>query len=340
MNYIIYQTAFIGDIILSTSLIKTIKDVDPSSKIIFITTPVGQSIIHNNMLIDNILVYDKKGKDRGVAGFFSIVNDVKGIIGKDESVYLSLHRFVRASVAGYLIRSKIRAGFKDSALSFLYNRKIPYEFGIHDIERNFNILKAAISDELNNQDPEKPELFPSEEDFLRVRNIIQDKFATDSRIVSIAPGSVWQTKRWPIEHFLKLIELLSSNGINSILIGGKEDREICDTLTSEGVLNLAGDLTLIESAAAISLSRGIVTNDSAPLHMASAMNIPTIAIFGSTTPFLGFGPLADNSLVLENSELECRPCGRHGGNKCKKKHFECMRKIFPEMVFDELLKVI
>ncbi|MDY6970548.1 MAG: glycosyltransferase family 9 protein, partial [Spirochaetota bacterium] len=90
----------------------------------------------------------------------------------------------------------------------------------------------------------------------------------------------------------------------------------------------------------ISLSKAIVTNDSAPLHIASAMNIPTIAIFGATTPSLGFAPLADNSIIIEKKDIGCRPCGRHGSMKCRKKSFECMYKIYPEMVFNEIIKVL
>ncbi len=256
-----------------------------------------------------------------------------------KSSYISPHRFIRASVIGFLLRSKVRAGFSSSALSCLYNRTIQYDFGIHEIERNFKLLKAVLPDKLNNKNPVRPELFPSDNDLMKAKELIKNRFDSE-RFVAIAPGSVWQTKRWPVQHFKQLIDLLNTNSIGTILIGGKDDRELCEKLTSGKVLNLAGELSFLESTAAIGLTKVIVTNDSAPLHMASAMNIPTIAIFGSTTSYLGFGPLADNSFVLEKSDLECRPCGRHGGNKCKKKHFDCMNKISPDSVFDMISKIL
>ena len=201
------------------------------------------------------------------------------------------------------------------------------------------LLKAVIPG-LSDIKPGRPQLFPSGEDLKRVNSIIHDRYSSDMPIVSVAPGSVWLTKRWPVEYFEKLIKLLEGNGIGIIIIGGEEDKDIADRLYSCKVLSLAGELTLLESAAAISLTKAIVTNDSAPLHMASAMDIPTVAIFGATTSIFGFGPLADNSVILEKSSLECRPCGRHGGNKCRKKHFNCMNEISPESVFEEVMRII
>ena len=222
----------------------------------------------------------------------------------------------------------------------LYNRLAPYNFGIHEIERNFLLLEIVFENKLLNIKPERPDLFPSKDDFSIVKKLIYDKIKKNEKFVSIAPGSVWQTKRWPSPHYKKLIEILRDHGIKAILIGGKEDNEICKKLTLSNTINLAGKVTLLQSAAAISISNAIVTNDSAPLHIASAMNTPTVAIFGSTTPYLGFGPLADKSIIIENNDIKCRPCGRHGKTKCKQEHYKCMKEITPDRVFNELLKII
>jgi len=340
MIYIIYQTAFIGDIILSTSMVKTINDIDPEGKIVFITTVPGESLLKNNKRIDKIITFDKRQRDKGLTGLLNIINEIKEIIGGSDTIYISTHRFIRASILGVFIGSGTRVGFKGSFHSFLYNNRVQYRLGIHEIERNFELLKAAFDVKLSGRNPGRPELFPSEDDLTIVKNIIADEIGNDGRIVSIAPGSIWYTKRWPTEYFKKLVELLNNRDISVILIGGKDDQEICCRIASEKSLNLAGRLSLLESAAAISLSSAIITNDSAPLHMASAMNIPTVAIFGATTLNFGFWPLADISRVLENKGLDCRPCGRHGGKTCREKHFNCMKKISPEMVFNEIIQLI
>ncbi|MDY6933233.1 MAG: glycosyltransferase family 9 protein [Spirochaetota bacterium] len=338
MNYIIYQTAFIGDIILATSMAKTIRDIDGDGEIFFITTPVGEEILRNNNRIDRILVYDKR--KNGLSDIVKIIKVIKERFRGKETVYISPHRFARASIIGCLLRSDVRVGFNASTLSFFYNRIAQYRYGIHELERNFGLISAVFEGVLPNEGYSRPELFPSEEDYFSVKGLVNKWIDADKNIISIAPGSVWATKRWPIEYFKELIRLLENHGTGAILIGGKEDQILCDRLTSNNVINLAGRLTILESAAAISLSRGIVTNDSAPLHIASAMNVPTLAIFGSTTPYLGFGPVADRSIVFENIDVECRPCGSHGRMKCRKKHFDCMNKIYPEKVFDELKRLI
>ena len=345
MNYIIFQTAFIGDIILCTSLVQSIKDLDPDAVIIFITTPIGESLLQNNQKIDKIIVYDKRFKQSGLKGILNIAKDIKKIVREEESVYISPHRFARASILGFLVGSGVRIGFESSTLSFFYKKVVPYKFGIHEIERNFELLSAVFGEKLYSINPKRPELFPRESDFVRIKSLLNDKFGSYD-VVSIAPGSVWQTKRWPLEYYEKLIALLSDYGIRTILIGGENDKAISERLagkdvrTSDMVLNLAGKLTLLESAAAVSLSNAIVTNDSAPLHIASAMNIPSIAIFGSTTPYLGFGPLAESSIILENKNLNCRPCGLHGSKSCKEGHLNCMMEIYPETVFDEVVNIL
>ncbi|MCU0821286.1 MAG: glycosyltransferase family 9 protein [Spirochaetes bacterium] len=340
MYYIIYQTAFIGDIILATSMARTMKNIDPHGKIIFITTPAGKNLLQNNIHTDNIIVYDKRSADSGISGFRSVARRVKNIIGADESIFISPHRFARASIVGFLTGSRRRIGFSDSTLTVLYTDTVQYEFGIHEIWRNHKLLAGISPGLIVEQKPAMPELYPSESDFDKVRKIIFDRFSRDDIITAIAPGSVWKTKRWPEEYFKKFVELLTAGGIKIILLGGTDDMDLCGRISSGETINLAGRLSLLESAAAVSMTSALVTNDSAPLHMGSAMNVPTVAIFGSTTPRFGFGPLADGSLVVEIKDLACRPCGRHGKMKCPKGHFDCMNKIHPEIVYGELLKII
>jgi heptosyltransferase-2 len=340
MYYTIYQTAFIGDIILSASMINTIKQADSKNKIIFVTTPAGETILRNDKRLERIVVYDKRVQDKGLTGLLKKAKEIKNIINGESSVFISPHRFIRASLMGSLSGSEIRMGFKGSAFAFLYNRKVPYRFGIHEIERNFELLCAAFGAAFTELKPERPELFFSEDDSARVKSKIYKMFNLQDKIISIAPGSVWPTKRWPAEYFMELIHSLDALKIKVILIGGKDDRGLCDSLEYGNTLNLAGELSLPESAAAIGMSRVLISNDSAPLHLASAVNTPTVAIFGATTPHLGFGPLADRSVVIENNELKCRPCGRHGSKRCVKEHFACMKSIAAGRVRDAVVKII
>ncbi|MFH0977301.1 MAG: glycosyltransferase family 9 protein [Spirochaetota bacterium] len=320
-------------------MINSIKKADPKSKIIFITTPAGETMLRNDNSIDHIIVYDKKGIDRSIAGIYKTGKKIKEILHGEKSVYISLHRFIRASLLGRIIGSEIRAGFKNSVLSFLYTERVDYELGIHETERNFKLLFSVLGEKLKGRSPLPPVLIPSDTDIKKVKKIING-FCRSKKIISIAPGSVWETKRWPAEYFRELIAGLGNNNVKIVLIGGREDRDLCRSLETHNTLNLAGELSLLESAAAVGMSGLLVTNDSAPLHIASAMNVPTVAIFGATVQDFGFGPLAKRSVVLENNALGCRPCGRHGSRECAKKHFNCMKSIAPGRVLDAVMKII
>jgi heptosyltransferase-2 len=142
---------------------------------------------------------------------------------------------------------------------------------------------------------------------------------------------VWATKRWP--YYRELAQLLARDG-RIVVLGAREDSPLAldirtavpDAVDATGILPMLGSAELIGRCAAI------VTNDSSPLHLASAMGTPTVAIFGPTVPDFGFGPLASSSVVVGHDALACRPCHRHGPRRCPLTHFRCMRELTPELV--------
>lgn len=125
------------------------------------------------------------------------------------------------------------------------------------------------------------------------------------------------------------------------LLGAASDTEICESIrmatASDRVYNLAGQLSFLESASLMKDAVMNYVNDSAPMHLASAMNAPVSAIFCSTVPAFGFGPLSDKSVIIESKEkLTCRPCGLHGHKACPQKHFKCATTIETEILLDSL----
>jgi heptosyltransferase-2 len=184
-------------------------------------------------------------------------------------------------------------------------------------------------------------VYPDADDRASVDGLIQDHRALgpdfDSRqMIALAPGSVWRTKRWPRERYEELGRLLVSDGFSLVLIGGPEDRELCASI-SEGVseertINAAGRLSLLQSAELIRRCRVIVSNDSAPMHLAGAVQTPVVAMFGPTVPEFGFAPKGDRDVVLGISNLSCRPCSIHGGEKCPIRTFDCMVRLTADVV--------
>ena len=138
-------------------------------------------------------------------------------------------------------------------------------------------------------------------------------------------------------------DLIAQTEAQIVVVGGEADRELALEIvgaTKGQAIDTTGRLSLLASAELIGRSAVLVTNDSAPLHLASAMNTPTVAVFGPTVPEFGFGPLAERSVVVGHTDLACRPCDRHGPQRCPLGHWRCMREMTPDLVMGAVRGVL
>jgi heptosyltransferase-2 len=313
---LIIQTAFIGDVILATPLIGNLKTQFPDAKIDFLVKNGNQSLLRNDPNLNEILVFDKKKK---VA---SLLELLKKIRANKYDLVINLHRFASSGILTFLSGAKQKLGFKKNPFSFAYTQSFPHEIGNgkHEVDRNLELIKHLTSS-LNRQ----PKLYPSKEDFEAIKTYHTENY------YCLAPASVWFTKQAPKEIWLKLIAKLSAENSTIYLLGGPDDKELCEEIklktNAQKVINLAGKLSLMQSAALMKDAKRNFVNDSGPLHLASAMNAPVSAFFCSTTPLFGFGPLSDDSEIIEVENLSCRPCGLHGHNECPKGNFRCGNEL-------------
>ncbi len=334
MKILIIHTAFIGDIVLSTPLIKRIKEVYPESKITYVTTPVGASILRNNEDITEIIEYDKRGTHSGFKGLIALGRRLRY---ENFNLVLTPHRYLRSSILSWLTRSPKRIGYDTASGAILFTDKVKYDKEKHEVEKLLSFMGEIPK---NSRENYPIELYPSKKDTEIINRIWEENGLENEDVVAIAPGSKWFTKKWPLEYFNKVIDLLIENNKKVIVIGGK-DEMFLNVHTSKGVIDLRGKTTLLELAEVLRRVRVVLTNDSSPIHIASAFkNTRIIALFGPTVKEFGFFPWSENSEVLEIEGLPCRPCGIHGGNKCPKGHFKCMLEIKPEKVFDKILQAL
>ncbi len=330
MNILIIHTAFIGDIVLSTALVSKVKEKYPDSNIYYLTTPLGKEILKNNPKIKEIIVYDKKGKDKGIAAFISFVRKIRKL---KIDVCLTPHRYLRSSILSLLSGASIRVGYDIASLAFVYNKKIKYDKTKHEVEK----LLSFIDD---NTKRYKLEMYPSEKDKIKINTLLKN-LSENKKIILIAPGSKWFTKKWPEEYFRILIQnLVKRDDLVIVITGGKEEKEISLELDSK-VLDLRGEISLLELAELTKRATLVVSNDSAPIHVTSAFpDTRIIGIFGPTVKEFGFFPWSKNSKVFEINGLYCRPCAIHGGNSCPEKHFRCMREITPDLIENEIYNYV
>lgn len=337
-NFIIIQTAFLGDIALSLYLVQAIKDTHPNSIISFITTKEGAEIAKLAKCIDKVVVFDKRGEHRTNKALKLFA---KQFNSKKDTCIISLHKSFRTSKLVSKIKAKVKIGFNVASFSWLvYNYTQYYHIALNEYQRNLSLLRVFG---LNLVDKEiKVQIEFSENSIAKINNLLFEK-GFKNKFIVLAPGSVWATKRWLPEYFAELINKLNAVEINCIIIGGKSDLEINNEVFEKiedktKTMNITGMTSIEESIYLISKSQFVITNDSAPTHFSELVNVPTITIYGPTSPIFGFAPKMSNSMTIENNELTCRPCQIHGSNRCPLNTLECMKSLTPQIVFEQIEK--
>lgn len=335
---VILHTAFLGDVILTSPMAQAIRNRYPDASITFVGIPAALCILRNHPAIDSLVEYDKKGSMRGMRGLLRIIRTIRR---GSFDIAMIPHRSLRSALIPFLAGIPVRIGFNTSAGSGLFTIIVPYRSDDHEIQRNLELAGAVgASTELI-----PPRLYPSAEDIAFVDRFLSGHEGVDwKRCVTVAPGSVWFTKRWPEEAFTQLIADVTAHDLPVVLIGGNDDAELCSRIVSavsrKHVVSAAGVLTPLQSAELIRRSVVLVANDSAPMHMAASVNTPVIALFGATVPGFGFAPLGRQNTIVETEGLSCRPCSIHGGRQCPIGSFDCMKLITPARVLGVLRKYL
>ncbi|NUS99108.1 MAG: glycosyltransferase family 9 protein, partial [Gemmatimonadaceae bacterium] len=225
-------------------------------------------------------------------------------------------------------------GFTTSAGRAFYTTRVETPRAMHHAERLFTLGTAGGARPASRGEL-RPRLYPGAAERSAADALLAGAGHRGEPLVALAPGSVWATKRWP--YYPALARAVASRA-RVVVVGARDDAALAAEIAAEvgdgSVIDATGALSLLGSAELIGRCRAIVSNDSAPLHLASAMNTPTVAIFGPTVPSFGFGPLAERAAIVEDDLLACRPCDRHGPRRCPLGHWRCMRGMLPARVAD------
>lgn len=311
-NILVIQTAFIGDAILASSVLEKLHASFPNASLSILVRKGNESLYAQHPFLKEVLIWNKQeGK---YASLFKLRKQIKN---NHYDAVINLHRYASSGFLTAFSGAKMKAGFDKNPFSFLFTKKVKHVIGDgrHETER-YNSLIEEITD----KSVARPKLCPSKEDFDKVAAYKTGKY------VCMSPSSVWFTKQLPEGKWIELINLLSSD-VTVYLLGAKGDVELCNRIKSQdsraNTKVLAGELNLLQSAALMKDAQMNYVNDSAPLHLCSAMNAPVTAFFCSTIPAFGFTPLSDKTKIVEVKNLDCRPCGLHGYKACPKGHFKC-----------------
>lgn len=314
---LVIQTAFIGDAILGTALLEKLHQQFPEARIDYLVRNGNQSLFQGHPFLNDVLVWNKQ--ESKYAELWKMLKEIR--VRNYDAVY-NIQRYAASGIITAFSGAQLTVGYKNNPFSFLFSKSVAHRFGkgfenIHEVDRVLDLLESA-------QHRTLPKLYPTQQDIDSVR-VHQSK-----PYITIAPASVWFTKQLPTDKWGELIDRIP-NDVNVFLIGGNADSTIAETInssTEREVIDLTGKLKFLETAALMKDAKMNYANDSAPVHLASAVNAPVTEVFCSTVPEFGFTPLSNNSRIVETKErLDCRPCGIHGKTACPKGHFKCATTI-------------
>lgn len=338
MKILIIQTAFLGDLILTTGFIRRVKELFPHSEISIIVNSGTESILYENPYLSEIIPFNKKEVKKNLFKFFKFLNQIKS---KHFEVCFSPHFSHRSSIIAFWSGAKKRVGYREAGFSFLLTQKKHRPLkGLHEVQKLFLLLNEESS-------PYKPEIYFSNKEVSQIQEIMlasKLNFMPNSNYITIAPSSIWETKRMPEFKFREILSLiLEHTPYIPVLVGSKADIPISNQVKlgfETAVVDLTGKTNLKEFCYVISNSKALISNDSSPIHVASAFDVPTIAIFGATIPAFGYTPLSSKQFISEINGLKCRPCGIHGGRFCPERHFSCMLQQDTKLIFEKLIQLI
>lgn len=336
---LVVQTAYLGDVVLTTPLLREVKRALPDAELTVLSTPTGACILQGAPGIDELLVYDKRA---GLYALRGLAKTSWGLRRRRFDVAIAAQRSIRT---GILVRgggARRRIGFRGAAGGWAYDVHVPWDRERHAVDRYL-----ALSEPLGG-DPaaadRTPELRVSEA--LRARAGRElDRLGVDRNepIVAIAPGSVWATKRWLPEGFAAVADWVRSRGLRAVLLGSPAERALCERVRSsahDDTIVGAGSLSLEVLTAVLERAVALVCNDSGPAHVAAAVGTPVVSVFGPTVPAMGYAPFGPSVRIVEHDSLACRPCDHHGPTTCPEGHFRCMREIGAGRVVAELADLL
>ena len=323
---LVVQTAFLGDVILATGLLSAL--AERYGPVDVVTTPAAAPLLETHPAVKAVVPYDKHGTDRGIDGFFRLVRALKR---RGYARAFLPHRSLRSAMLARLAGIPERIGFAGGPGSWSYTRRIPLPLEGHDAERQLALATDGRRGEQADGQTARVSLGITGEDREVAGRWLRERGIPDG-FVAVAPGSIWGTKRWP-----GYAELTTRIEGPVVVIGGPGDAALAERVAEAApgrAHSAAGELSLRATGALLERARVLVTNDSAPLHLAGAVGTPVVALFGPTVPSFGFGPRGAGDRVIQRDGLACRPCSRHGPQVCPLGHHRCMNEIAVEQVVE------
>lgn len=324
MKVLFIRFSSLGDVLLTTPIIRTFRTHFSDAEIHFLTKKQFAPLLEYNPNIDELIRYDAENE--------SMLQLIIRLQKEHYTHIIDLHDKLRSALIKRFVKGKVITYKKKHE----YRKSLLKDRNLLPISSTVDLYASVLENFNLHPDKRKLDFFLPENEKAIAESLLQK---TKKKIITISPGASWFTKQYPTEYYKKIIQhFLDNYDARIVIIGTEQEKNLTAELASVSeheILNLGGRTTLIESAIIIKHSDLFISGDCGPMHIAAALEVPQIAIFGPTHPKLGFAPLNPNAEVL-TLNLDCSPCSLHGNKSCPKGHFKCMKDLSPEMVIQKI----
>lgn len=331
---LIIRLSSLGDIVLSSPLIRALKKELPDAEIDFMVKKPFADLVRHNPNLNHIISVDTNE-----------LEDTKEYLRKSSYDWvIDIQQTSRSiQLRSYIPGARITGYSKQKAHRWLLIslKQDYYRRPVKQVSERYFEAVANLNIPF---DKGGTEVFIPEEISANIQQRLSEEIPGDKKIICYCPGAAHATKSWTQQGFIDTIKKMhgADSDYTAVLLGSKAERKLCDTIALKvevPLVNLAGETSLLEAAAILEKSALVVANDSGLLHLAESQGTPVIGIYGPTVMQFGFYPISENSMVIEK-ELSCRPCSKMGTATCPKGHHRCMKDISSDEVMEAMHEVL
>lgn len=341
MAVLYIQTAFLGDLCLASPTLKRIRTLRPSEPIHLVCRKGFGSMMKSVGLVDHVHEVEK-GNPRS---YRTVLDQLNGISW--EWIFCPHESWTSAQFQ-FSLRAQHKVGFKRLWNGVFFDQRVKKPAHLPEALRQMSLLgavDAGTEDLINGFDASEGALVPAWADptvAIPWNPALLQRLHLEPQRAIIFPGSVWETKKWTEQGFVEVAQAMAQQDLQVVLMGSSSEKELCDRIGRQVpvALNLAGATTLLESLQILQGAQIVISNDSGGQHLASLAGTPTVTIFGPTVPSQGFRPWNARAQIVEIPDLGCRPCGKHGHNRCPRGTHECMTHLPSSEVIEAVLRCI
>ncbi len=318
MKILVIRLSSLGDVVLTTAIFPNLRARWPDAEISVLTKPAFAPVFDNNPHVSYVWVFSPEQQSFG-----DLINEVKA---QKYDVIIDLHGTLRSWMLRLFAGAPLTVAVSKETIA--RNQLVWFKQKSRSLDRS---VRERILDCLKPLDvplvSSETQLFPRNAEHI----LSSLRIDPNMRLIGLAPGARYNTKRWPEDQFAEAGNRLGASRNTQILVlGDKNDQPVAERVfmaLKVPAKNLAGWTSLPELFAVVSKLSFLLTNDSSLLHIGEALNVPLLAIFGPTVRAFGFAPYRKTSRVAEVINLPCRPCTLHGGDECPLKHHLCMKDV-------------